>query len=171
MERVIEAWLLRSRWLLAPLYVGLVIALLALVVAFCKELVGDLAKGAWDHPGPAIMMILSLIDLSLTGNLVLIVIISGYENFISKMTLVGRAPPTWMGQVDFLGLKIKLMATIAAISGIAVLRAFTQLTEDNELPDRHLLWLVVIHLMFVASGVLMALTGVLMGMTRHRHED
>ncbi len=170
MERAIEAWLLRARWLLAPLYFGLVIALLALVVAFGKELVTDLGHGAWERPGPAIMMILSLIDLSLTGNLVLIVIISGYENFISKMTLVGRAPPTWMGQVDFLGLKIKLMATIAAISGIAVLRAFTQLTEDGEIPDRHMLWLVLIHLMFVISGVLMALTGVLMGMTR-KHED
>jgi uncharacterized protein (TIGR00645 family) len=159
-ERFLERGLFASRWLMAPMYVGLVIALAALVVIFIQELVHVvpviLSGGA--HAEDAILLALSLIDLSLAGNLVLIVIFSGYENFVSKLDIgetVDR--PSWMGTVDFSGLKMKLVASIVAISAIALLKAFLVASESKDAIDTtKMLWLVVIHLTFVASGVLLA---------------
>ena len=160
-ERFLERGLFASRWLMAPMYVGLVIALLALVVIFVQELVHVvpviLSGGA--HAEDAILLALSLIDLSLAGNLVLIVIFSGYENFVSKLDIgetVDR--PSWMGTVDFSGLKMKLVASIVAISAIALLKAFLEASESGAAIDAtKMLWLVIIHLTFVVSGVLLAL--------------
>ena len=102
-------------------------------------------------------MVLSLIDLSLAGNLLLIVVFSGYENFVSKIdTGDDEDRPAWMGTVDFSGLKMKLIASIVAISAIALLRAFMQLAEGEAIADRTLAWLVGIHLTFVVSGVMLA---------------
>jgi len=160
LERWLERGLFASRWLMAPMYVGLVVALLALVVIFFQELVHVLpvilSGGA--HAEDAILLALSLIDLSLAGNLVLIVIFSGYENFVSKLDIgetVDR--PSWMGTVDFSGLKMKLVASIVAISAIALLKAFLEASESTGAIDTtKMLWLVIIHLMFVVSGVLLA---------------
>jgi uncharacterized protein (TIGR00645 family) len=108
-------------------------------------------------PESAILMVLSLIDLSLAGNLLMIVVFSGYENFVSKIDTGGDEDrPDWMGTVDFSGLKMKLIASIMAISAIALLRAFMKLSEGVEIPDRTLAWLVGIHLTFVVSGVILA---------------
>jgi uncharacterized protein (TIGR00645 family) len=86
------------------------------------------------------------------------VIFSGYENFVSKIDTADHEDrPGWMGTVDFSGLKMKLIASIVAISAIALLKAFMELAEGKPLDERGLLWLVVIHLTFVASGVLLAL--------------
>ena len=160
-ERFLERGLFASRWLMAPMYVGLVIALLALVVIFVQELVHVtpviLSGGA--HAEDAILLALSLIDLSLAGNLVLIVIFSGYENFVSKLD-IGETEdrPSWMGTVDFSGLKMKLVASIVAISAIALLKAFLDASESDQAIDAaKMMWLVIIHLTFVASGVLLAL--------------
>jgi uncharacterized protein (TIGR00645 family) len=168
-ERFLELWLFRSRWLMAPFYVGLVVALAALVIVFFNEAVHELAHVTTMSPEEAILMVLSLIDLSLAGNLMLIVIFSGYENFVSKIdTGDDEDRPEWMGTVDFSGLKMKLIASIVAISAIALLRAFMRLSEGAELSDRTLGWLVGIHLTFVVSGVLLALMDFLNGKT-NRH--
>jgi uncharacterized protein (TIGR00645 family) len=165
-ERWLEAGLFRSRWLMAPFYVGLVVALAALVVVFFNEAVHELAHVLTMSPEQAILMVLSLIDLSLAGNLLLIVIFSGYENFVSKIdTGDDEDRPGWMGTVDFSGLKMKLIASIVAISAIALLKAFMKLAEGDAVDDRHLVWLVVIHLTFVVSGVLLALMDWLNGLT------
>jgi len=157
-ERWLEAGLFHSRWLMAPFYVGLVAALLALLVVFFNEAVHELSNLLTMSPNQAIMMVLKLIDLSLAGNLLLIVIFSGYENFVSKIdTADDEDRPSWMGTVDFSGLKMKLIASIVAISAIALLKAFMELSEGKELDDRGLVWLVVIHITFVVSGVLLAL--------------
>ena len=157
-ERVLEAGLFHSRWLMAPFYVGLVGALMALLVVFFNEAVHELSHLFVMKPNQAIMMVLSLIDLSLAGNLLLIVIFSGYENFVSKIdTADDEDRPSWMGTVDFSGLKMKLIASIVAISAIALLKAFMELSEGKDLSDRSLMWLVVIHVTFVFSGVLLAL--------------
>ena len=117
----------------------------------------------------AILMALSLIDLSLTANLVLIVIFAGYENFVSKIEAAHHEDrPTWMGAVDFANLKLKLIASIVAISAIALLRAFMELAQGQDISDRRLAWLVGIHLSFIVSGVLLALMDFLAGRTpRH----
>lgn len=159
---LLETWLERglfaSRWLMAPFYVGLVIALAALIVVFFQELFHELPHVLSMKAEDAIVLALSLIDLSLAANLLVIVILSGYENFISKIDTASHEDrPDWMGTVDFSGLKMKLIASIVAISAIALLKAFLKLTEPDEVLDQpRLLWLVVVHLSFVVSGVLLA---------------
>lgn len=169
LERWLETGLFASRWLMAPFYVGLVAALAALIVIFFQELSHEIVPllSMEMTPEDAILLALSLIDLSLAGNLVLIVIFSGYENFVSKIDVASHEDrPDWMGTVDFSGLKLKLIASIVAISGIALLKAFLTLTEpDIPLDGERLMWLVVIHLTFVASGVLLALMDWLSGKT------
>ena len=157
-ERVFEAGLFHSRWLMAPFYAGLVVALAALLVVFVTELVHELPHVLTMSAEDAILLALSLIDLSLAANLLLIVTFSGYENFVSKIDTGGDADrPDWMGTVDFSGLKLKLVASIVAISAIALLRAFMQIGEGEQLDETRMYWMVVIHLAFVVSGVLLAL--------------
>ena len=161
-ERGLELWLFRSRWLMAPFYVGLVLALAALVVVFANEAIHEFSDVFSKTPEQAILMALSLIDLSLAGNLLLIVIFSGYENFVSKIDTHGNEDrPGWMGTVDFSGLKMKLIASIVAISAIALLKAFMRLTDGEPINTPVLAWLVGIHLSFVVSGVLLALMDLL----------
>ncbi|MDZ4372167.1 MAG: TIGR00645 family protein [Phenylobacterium sp.] len=164
LERYLELGLFHSRWLMAPFYVGLVVALAALLVVFTNEAIHELSNVMTMSAEEAILMVLALIDLSLAGNLLLIVIFSGYENFVSKIdTGDDEDRPGWMGTVDFSGLKMKLIASIVAISAIALLKSFMELAEGKDIPDRHLMWLVIIHLVFVVSGVLLALMDWLAG--------
>src|SRR5215208_6051534 len=140
-ERWLEAALFSSRWLMAPFYVGLVLALVALLVVFAEELVTEVSHIGQMNPERAILMALSLIDLSLAGNLVLIVIFSGYENFVSKFDVGDPADrPGWMGKVDFSALKLKLVSSIVAISAIALLRAFMRIGNEA-LNEAELRWL------------------------------
>ena len=167
-ERWLEAGLFHSRWLMAPFYLGLVVALAVLLVVFFNEAVHEFQHALTLTPEGAILMVLSLIDLSLAGNLLLIVIFSGYENFVSKIDTGDHEDrPEWMGTVDFSGLKLKLIASIVAISGIALLKAFLTLTDPAAVLDEaRLLWLVAIHLTFVGSGVLLALMDWLTGLSK-----
>ncbi|HEY4113665.1 MAG TPA: TIGR00645 family protein [Rhizomicrobium sp.] len=158
-ERILEGGLFKSRWLLAPFYVGLVIALAMLLVVFVRELGHSLAEILALDPEKMILTVLTLIDLSLAGNLVLIVIFSGYENFVSKIDTGGSEDrPAWMGTLDFSGLKMKLIGSIVAISVISLLRAFVSLTEPGvAFDERKMFWLIVLHLTFLASGFMFAL--------------
>jgi uncharacterized protein (TIGR00645 family) len=158
-ERVLEKFLFASRWLMAPMYLGLVLALGMLAVVFLRELFLYTPQVITMKAEDVILVVLTLIDLTLAGNLLLIVLFSGYENFVSKFDFdTGADRPDWMGKVDFSGLKMKLIASIAAISAIDLLKWFMSVEEMSEAEmDRKLYWLVVIHLTFVLSGVLMAL--------------
>ena len=157
LEIAFERTLFASRWILAPFYLGMVFALLGIFVVFARELVSELLHILAFDSEQVILLALSLIDLSLTANLVLIVIFAGYENFVSRIHIDGHEDrPSWMGTVDFSGLKIKLVASIVAISAIALLRAFLPLGESNAPLDvARLRWMVIIHLTFVASGLLL----------------
>jgi uncharacterized protein (TIGR00645 family) len=157
-ERVLESLLFHSRWLLAPFYLGLVLALLMLLSAFVGELWHVLPGLLQASPEEVILAVLALIDLSLAGNLVVIVIFSGYENFVSKIdTEDSEDRPSWMGTLDFSGLKMKLIGSIVAISAISLLRAFMTLTETGVPFDvTRVRWLVILHLTFVVSGLLFA---------------
>jgi uncharacterized protein (TIGR00645 family) len=159
LEIGVERVLFASRWILAPIYLGMVVALAIILVVFVRELITELMHIATMDTEQAILLALSLIDLSLTGNLLLIVIFSGYENFVSKIHVGEHEDrPSWMGTVDFSGLKIKLVASIVAISAIALLRAFLPLGDAGaEVDGRRVGWMVAIHLTFVVSGVLLAL--------------
>jgi uncharacterized protein (TIGR00645 family) len=158
LEVTLERVLFASRWLLAPFYLGMILALAALLFVFMRELIVELSHIGTMNAEDGILLALSLIDLSLTGNLLLIVMFSGYENFVSKIETEDHEDrPSWMGTVDFTGLKLKLIASIVAISGIALLRSFLTLGDPQTAIDgQHVGWMVAIHLTFVVSGVLLA---------------
>ncbi len=161
LETVLEQALFKSRWLLAPFYLGLSVSLLLLLAAFLGELAHVLPQMLHPmtvDPEQVILAVLSLIDLSLAGNLVVIVIFSGYENFVSKInTDNAEDRPSWMGTLDFSGLKMKLIGSIVAISAISLLRAFMTLTEPEAVLDEaRLRWMLFLHLTFVGSGLLFA---------------
>ncbi len=158
-ELGLERLLFASRWLLAPLYLGMALALVAVLVVFFRELFHELGALQALDSEKVILLSLSLIDLALTGGLLLIVIFSGYESFVSKIHVGNHEDrPEWMGSIDFSGLKIKLVAAIVAISASALLRAFLPLTAPGAQVDgARIGWMLAIHFTFVISGVLLAL--------------
>jgi uncharacterized protein (TIGR00645 family) len=148
--------LFASRWLLAPFYAALGIGIVVLLVKVLQELV-HFVLHMWDaSEAQVILGVLTLVDLSFTASLLIIVMFSGYENFVSKIDHADHKDwPEWMGTIDFTGLKLKLMSSIVAISAISLLKAFMDVKGSS---DRDLIWLVSIHMVFVVSGVIMALT-------------
>jgi len=158
LEKLLERILFNSRWILAPVYIGLVISLLMLLTSFVTELVAAVPHVVGMKTEEVILTVLSLIDLSLALNLVLIVVFSGYENFVSKIDTGGSEDrPHWMGTLDFSGLKMKLIGSIVAISAISLLRAFMALAaSDVPLDEPRLKWMILLHLTFIISGVLFA---------------
>lgn len=156
-ELGLEAMLFNSRWLMAPFYFGLILALAVLLYKFFVLLTEFVVHIPSASEADVILGVLSMIDLSLTGNLVLIVVFSGYENFVSRIDPQGHPDwPEWMTRIDFAGLKQKLLASIVAISAIQVLKAFMNI--DTKFNGEKLAWLVGIHLVFVASALLLALS-------------
>ena len=156
LESVIEWVIFASRWLLAPIYLGLIGALAILVVTFFREIYVEIPHLMTMKTADVILLVLSLVDLSLAANLVLIILFSGYENFVSKIDQAHSDPdrPEWMGTLDFSGLKIKLIASIVAISGIHLLKIFMNVPKYT---SEELQWYVLLHLTFVGSGVAFAL--------------
>lgn len=165
MERFVERMLFSSRWLLAPVYLGLSLTLLLLGIKFFEE-VWHLAH-VWSVSEPDMILgVLALIDLSLVASLVVMVMFSGYENFVSRMDLAeGDDKLGWLGKLDAGTLKLKVAASIVAISSIHLLQKFVNI--DN-IPNDKLLWYVIIHLTFVVSAVLM---GVLDRIAFASHRD
>ena len=160
-ERLIEKFLFTSRWILAPFFIALVLSLLALLVKTVQQAIDFAGHFVSATESQVILETLSIVDLTLTGSLVVLVIFSGYENFVSKIDTTGHKDwPDWMSKIDFTGLKLKLMSSIVAISAIQVLRNFMDMAEVS---DRDITWSVVIHLVFVISALLLALTDRLSG--------
>ena len=155
MEAKFEHLLFGSRWIMAPVYLGLVLAMLLLLVKFAKELLGLFGNFFVLSGEEIIIGVLTLVDVALIMNLLIIIIFSGYENFVSKMDDLRyhHDRPDWMGSIGFTDLKIKVIGSIVAISGIELLKGFMNV---ENLTDRELAWMVGIHLTFVASGVLYA---------------
>ena len=123
---------------------------------FSKELVHFVLEANTLSEEEIVTGALSVIDLTLLGSLILIVIFSGYENFVSKIDGTGHDNwPDWMTKVDFVGLKLKLLGSIVLISGIQLLKAFMSIERAS---DRELFWLVTVHMVFVISSVFLALS-------------
>jgi uncharacterized protein (TIGR00645 family) len=153
-EHGFETLLFASRWLMAPFYLGLVLALAMLAAVFVHDIIEAAPVIFSLGETNVVVLVLTLIDLSLAANLLLMVIFSGYENFVSKMDIADHPDrPSWMGKVDFSGMKLKLIASIVAISAIQLLKAFMSVKEYAK---EDLLWMVIIHVVFVVSGVLLA---------------
>lgn len=164
LENLFESLLFSARWLLAPFFFGLVLAIGVLFLKFGKELLSLFAMvflGAEGHP---ILSILTLVDTALLASLLLIIAFSGYENFVSKFGPEDHEDrPAWMGSVGFSDLKLKLIGAIVAISTVELLKTF--LDAENTNPDT-MAWKVGIHLTFVTSGVLFALTDFIAGKSK-----
>jgi uncharacterized protein (TIGR00645 family) len=166
LERTIEKLLFACRWLLAPMYLGLSLALLALTIKFFQEIAHSLSGILQLAETDLVLMVLSLIDIVLVGSLIVMVMLAGYENFVSKID-AGREQelPAWLGKLDTGTLKLKVAASIVAISSIHLLRIFM---NAGQTPNDKILWYVVLHLTFVVSAVLL---GVLDRLAFASHRD
>ncbi|MNM85910.1 hypothetical protein D3C81_980500 [compost metagenome] len=154
MERFIENTMYAARWLLAPIYLGLSLALLALALKFFQEIFHVLPHVFELAEAELILVLLSLIDMALVGGLLVMVMISGYENFVSQLDIdEGKEKLEWLGKMDSGSLKLKVAASIVAISSIHLLRMFM---DAQKIPNDKLLWYVVIHMTFVVSAFAMA---------------
>jgi uncharacterized protein (TIGR00645 family) len=154
-EAWLEALLFGGRWIMAPIYVGLLLVLAAITVKFIEEMVLTLPFVLSMKERDLVLFVLSLIDLALLGSLVLMVAFAGYENFVSRLNVVRghEDRPDWMGHIDFSGLKLKLVSSIVAISAIHLLRTFLNVPQ---MAKEDVAWQLAIHLGFVVSGVLLA---------------
>jgi uncharacterized protein (TIGR00645 family) len=154
-KRWFETYLLFSRWLLAPFLVMLTLGLVALMLKAAKRVFALLQLIGGSHEEHITLELLNLIDLTLTGALVVIVTISVYENFVSRVSPEEHKDwPDWMGNIDFSQLKLKLLSTIVAISAIKLLEAFM---DVNEVDDRELYFYIGIHVTFVFSTLAFAI--------------
>lgn len=153
MERFFENAMYASRWVLAPVYFGLSLALLALAIKFFQEIIHVLPHIFSIAEADLILVVLSLVDMTLVGGLLVMVMFSGYENFVSKLDInENKEKLNWLGKMDSSSLKNKVAAAIVAISSIHLLRIFMDATH---IPDNKLMWYVIIHLTFVFSAFLM----------------
>ena len=152
MERLIEPLMLRSRWLLAPVYLGLSLALIALMIKFFQEVLYLFANILTSSEAEVILIVLALIDIALVGGLLVMVMMSGYENFVSELDTQGGEKLSWLGKMDASSLKMKVAASIVAISSIHLLKVFMNMQNTN--PDM-LFWYVIVHLTFVVSAFAM----------------
>jgi uncharacterized protein (TIGR00645 family) len=169
MERTIERLLFASRWLLAPIYLGMSLALVALGIKFFAEVYHLLHSIIEMTEADMVLRLLALVDMVLVGSLIIMVMFSGYENFVSKIDVKdGGDSLGWLGKLDASSLKLKVAASIVAISSIHLLRAFMGISNEPTIDNDRLMWYVIIHLTFVVSAVLM---GVLDKMSFASHRD
>lgn len=153
MERILENAIYASRWLLAPIYFGLSLGLIALTIKFFQEIFHILPHIFSVSESDMILTLLSLIDMTLVGGLLVMVMFSGYENFVSQLDInEGKEKLSWLGKMDSTSLKNKVAASIVAISSIHLLRVFM---DAANVPDNKLMWYVIIHLTFVLSAFVM----------------
>lgn len=164
MERFLENAMYASRWLLAPVYFGLSLGLIAQTIKFFQEIFHILPHIFSVSESDMILTLLSLVDMTLVGGLLVMVMFSGYENFVSQLDInEGKEKLSWLGKMDATSLKNKVAASIVAISSIHLLRVFM---DAKNVPDNKLMWYVIIHLTFVLSAFVM---GYLDRLTKVKH--
>ena len=151
-ERALERTIFATRWLLVPFYLGLIGGLAVLLLAFTQKALGLLGSVWTAEPTDLALGILALVDLCLMANLIVMIILAGYESFVSRLDVSGERL-AWMGRIGFGDLKLRLVASIVAISAIHLLEDFM---EVGHIADRELAWRLGLHAMFVLSGLLLA---------------
>jgi uncharacterized protein (TIGR00645 family) len=154
MERTIERLLFAARWLLAPIYLGLAVLLGIISIHFIHELVVTVWGVMHLEEHDLILAALSFVDIALVSGLIVMVMLSGYENFVSKLDIAdAERSLAWLGKLDAGSLKLKVAASIVAISSIHLLRAFMNV---HDVSNDKLILLIVTHLTFVVSALLLA---------------
>jgi uncharacterized protein (TIGR00645 family) len=154
LERGMEKAMLAARWLLAPIYLGLSLMLLALAIKFFQEIFHTLPHVLEIKEVDLILVALSLIDIVLIAGLIIMVMYASYETFVGRLNVAEHKRSAWLGKLDASSLKLKVAAAIVAISSIHLLKAFMNL---ETIPNDKLLWYVVVHLTFVVSALLMGI--------------
>jgi uncharacterized protein (TIGR00645 family) len=152
LELFLENIILASRWLLVIFYIGLGLALALYAVTFAAKLWDFASHMMGMDETETILKVLSLIDAALIASLVVMVIISGYENYVSRFDDGGDVH--WLGQIDSGSLKIKVASTIVAISSIHLLQIFLNVPKYT---TENIMWYTIIHLVFVVSALFLAL--------------
>jgi uncharacterized protein (TIGR00645 family) len=167
-EEKLEISMFASRWFMAPVYVVLSISLAVIMFKVVQEFTHNIPLFISMDNKTLLLFVLHIIDMALIGNLVLMILFAGYENFVSKIGAArdSEDKPDWMGKVDFSGLKLKLIASIVAISGINLLEAFMSLNLHS---DRDIRWQIIIHLVFIVSGVMLALMDFIASKTKSKY--
>ena len=165
LEEVTEKALFASRWILAPIFLGLSLALMALGVKFFQEAYHLIADVLVKDEADLVLKVLALIDISLVGSLIVMVMFSGYENFVSTIDAKGTDTLGWLGKMDSGTLKLKVAVSIVAISSIHLLRIFMQ---AETIKNDKIMWYVILHMTFVFSAVLL---GVLDKMSFSKHRE
>jgi len=151
MENKIEKLMYATRWILAPIYLGLSLALLLLGIKFFQELLHTLPDILSIKEADLVLLILSLVDMALVGGLIVMVMFSGYENFVSQIDIdEGDEKLSWLGKLDAGSLKQKVAASIVAISSIHLLQKFMGI---QSIPNDKIMWYVIVHLTFVVSAL------------------
>ncbi len=159
MERLIETLMYRARWLLAPIYLGLSLALIALGIKFFQEVIHLLIHIIELKEASMVLIVLSLIDIAMVGGLLVMVMMSGYENFVSQLDVPeGGEKLSWLGKMDSSSLKAKIAASIVAISSIHLLKIFM---DAQEVDNAKIMWYILLHLTFVASAFAMGYLDIL----------
>ena len=155
-EKKLESSLFASRWFIAPIYVILAVSLGIITLKVIQEFVHVVPQLFSMTVREVLIFILHVVDLALVANLILMIIFAGYENFVSKISAAEHSEdkPDWMGNVDFSDLKLKLVASMVAISGINLLEIFMDIKSTS---DREVQWMIIVHLVFIFSGVLLAI--------------
>ena len=155
-EKNLEKSLFASRWFIAPVYIILAISLGIITLKVIQEFIHVVPEMFSMSVREVMLFVLHVVDLALVGNLILMIIFAGYENFVSKISAAENSEdkPSWMGKVDFSDLKLKLVASIVAISGINLLEIFMDIKSVS---DREVQWMIIVHLVFIISGVLLAI--------------
>ena len=152
LEQATEKLLFSSRWVLAPIFLGLSLALVALGFKFFQEAWHVFSTLIVMDEADLVLKVLAMIDIALVGSLIIMVMFSGYENFVSTIDAKGTDSLNWLGKLDAGTLKLKVAASIVAISSIHLLRIFM---NAHQTPNDKILWYVILHLTFVVSAVLL----------------
>ncbi len=166
LEEIVEKLMYSSRWLLAPVYFGLSVILLLLTLKFFQEIYYFIPHLFSMDNSDLVLKVLTLIDLTLVGSLTIIVMFSGYENFVSQLDIGKKTEKLdWLGTHDYGSLKLKVASSIVAISSIHLLKIFMNVENtDND----KIQWYVLIHLTLVISALLM---GFMDKITRQSHPE
>lgn len=152
-EHFIESIILASRWLLVVFYLGLALALAIYAFSFANKLIEFVSKVMVLEDTDTILKMLGLIDAALVASLVVMVIISGYENFVSRFDKAD-GEVHWLGKIDAGSLKVKVASTIVAISSIHLLQVFL---NSAQYTSEQIMWLTIMHMAFVVSAIFLAI--------------
>ena len=156
LEKLFEGLIFASRWIQAPLYGGLIVAAILYSYKFLTELIHLIQITPQISEATLMLSILTLVDITMVCNLVIMVIIGGYATFVSKIDLAHHKDrPEWLEKIDAGTLKVKLASSLVSVSGIHLLKSFVNIGNRD---IQEVQWQIIIHVVFLLSAIMLAWT-------------